>query len=188
MLFTLQFSNASVDVILPWLLQKVPKENMDALQEQGVDWNFIRSEINALSLGTTAFLPTTGLSTHIVNVHGDSHVGNIMRTSTEGELRLIDFDMCTRGQVRILLRTFIHVSIFKRTLFLHSKHLGRNRIRVHRATTISCRIQPRAGAPFISAANVCRRLPPSSGYGTKVSVRMGKWGCLFNNVLLFLCR
>jgi thiamine kinase-like enzyme len=72
---------------------------MDALSEVGVDWNFIRSEINALSLGTTLF-PTTGLSTHVVNVHGDSHVGNIMRTSTtEGELRLIDFDMCTPGPV-----------------------------------------------------------------------------------------
>ncbi len=84
------------------------------------------------------------------------------------------------------LRTFSYVFILKRALFPHSKHVGRNRIRVHRATNISCRIQPRASAPLVAAASFCRRLPSSSGCGTKVSAYTGKRGCLFNNVLLFI--
>jgi hypothetical protein len=74
---------------------------MDVLEQQGVDWNFIRSEIEALSLGNVRFLPTDGQSGCIVNIHGDSHLGNIMRDH-DGKIRLIDFDMCTTGQVDCL--------------------------------------------------------------------------------------
>ena len=76
--------------ILPWMMEQVPAVNRVALAEQGVDWEFIASEISGMP--DNPLLPATPT----VTVHGDSHTGNVIKDSN-GQLRLIDFDMTARG-------------------------------------------------------------------------------------------
>merc|ERR1711924_287291 len=88
-----QLSWASCLWVLPWLQRLVPLENRSALEEQGVDWNFLAAEIQ--SMPTLDALPHSGITAHTVFVHGDAHAGNIMWH--QGQLRIIDFDMAAPG-------------------------------------------------------------------------------------------
>lgn len=81
---------ASCSWVLTWLMSLVPEANRTALASQGVDWDFLASEIAGLR--TSALLPETAVGT----VHGDSHMGNLIRDS-DGKLKLIDFDLTAPG-------------------------------------------------------------------------------------------
>ena len=80
--------------ILGWLHALVPPANRSALEAAGVRWEALTAEIE--NLPNSALLPSS-LAT-IATVHGDSHMGNVLRDSS-GALRLIDFDMTARGPV-----------------------------------------------------------------------------------------
>lgn len=84
---------ASCSWVLSWLLSLVPETNRVELTEKGVDFDFIRAEIDELRV--SSLLPTTPT----VTVHGDSHLGNVMhRVAGDcASLRLIDFDLTAPG-------------------------------------------------------------------------------------------
>ncbi|CAE7930674.1 unnamed protein product [Symbiodinium sp. KB8] len=79
--------------VLPRLLGLVPETNKLELAALGVNWDYIAAEVK--SLPVCPELPTKGLTSRSVCVHGDAHLGNIMWH--RGELRLIDFDMTAVG-------------------------------------------------------------------------------------------